>query len=204
MSKWCTIGFVSHYVDRNNQLVLPADLGCDILLIERPDWSKNLSDFKNRSLNKRNRIKKSKYAFYIEYVADALGSPDPQWKGDKPRSIQDIAFEKTSLACLSIWLAKPSRLSINVVMHFDEIDESPCMRKSVSFDGILHHPHHLRNQISMEDISLARQLNISLNSIKRGMTLWTSINLHYKALQESMWEVRYLLNWIAMEALLRF
>ena len=115
MSKWCAIGFISNYVDRDNQLVLPADLGCDVRLIAIPGWSKKLSGLKDLSWNKRNGIKKSRYALYIEYVADALGSPDPNWKGNNLRSIQDTADEKISLAYLSMWLAKPSPLSINVI-----------------------------------------------------------------------------------------
>jgi len=87
------------------------------------------------------------------------------------------------------------------VLHFDRPGEETSIRESSAFDGLLPHVRDLEGQYSVDDLSLARQLNESLVALTRAGTTWTATRLLWKALQERMWEARFLLQWVALEAL---
>src|SRR5262249_50940955 len=129
------------------------------------------------------------------------GTPDPDWKGGETRSVQEGAGERLTLANISVWLAQPARIPVEVVLHFDHPGDGTSLRQSTSSDGLLVQEHDLENQIKMADLALARELNEGLSKLMRNGTTWTAIRVFWKALLESMWEARYLLSWVAMEAL---
>jgi hypothetical protein len=202
MTTWCAIGAITKYWDRDGQLSLPADLGGGISLTAMPAWAKSDAALNVLSWNRRTRIQQeSAFAFYTEYQADLLGTPDPEWGGPEPRAIQDRAREQLTLANLAAWLARPARLPVEAHLHFERPGDGTSIRESSSSDGLVVHERDLDNQLSMSDLALARRLNEGLRGLTRGGTIWTATRLLWKALQEPMWEARFVLDWVAMEAL---
>ncbi len=202
MATWCAIGPIIDYYDQADQLAAPLDLGGGVSFVEMPNWARSDAALELLSWTKRTRLQKScRFAFMTQYEATALGTPDPDWEGPEPRSIQDRVTERLTLANMAIWLARPTPIPVEVVLHFDRPGDETRMRQSSTYDGLLTHDRDRGNQLSMQDLSFAKQLNEGFLSLTRGGTIWMATRLIWKALQERMWEVRFLLHWIAMEAL---
>src|SRR5262249_11941342 len=72
-----------------------------------PEWVRADSILKDLNSWDRRRVSEARYAFVATYGAHALGDPDPDWKGDEPRAIQDAKYEAGVMANLALWLAKP-------------------------------------------------------------------------------------------------
>lgn len=202
MTTWCAIGAITQYRDRDALLTLPVDLGGGVSLIKMPSWAKSDPALDVLGWSKRTRVQEDcAFAFYAEYEATALGTPDPDWGGPTPRAIQDSAGERLTLANLAVWLARPVRVPVEVVLHFDRPGDGTSIRESSSYNGLLVHEDDRDNQLSSNDLNLAKTLNEGLLRLTRDGTIWTATRLLWKSLQERMWEARFLLNWVAMEAL---
>jgi hypothetical protein len=59
----------------------------------------------------------AKHALVSEYEAALIGEPDPEWKGQKPRGIQDLRFQSAMLAKMAMWLMQPSTVCFTVGFH---------------------------------------------------------------------------------------
>jgi hypothetical protein len=114
--------FMSFTVVPLHNLDLPAGtrvaFGKGFVLQDTPAWVKadkgTLADI-NR--NDRNLVLDGKHALVGEYEAEGLGHPDPDWKGEKPKSIQELKFQSAMLANLAIWLRQPSIVCFTVCFH---------------------------------------------------------------------------------------
>lgn len=202
MAPWCAIAPIIDYYDQAGQLAAPVDLGGGVSFVEMPNWARSDAALKLLSWAKRTRLQRDcQFAFLTQYEAAALGTPDPDWEGPEPRSIQDRVAEKLALANTAVWLARPTQIPVEVVLHFDRPGDGTSMRQSSSYEGLLAHDRDRGNQLSMQNLSFAKQLNEGFLALTRDGTIWTATRLVWKALQERMWEVRFLLHWIAMEAL---
>mgnify|MGYP005856332247 CR=1 FL=1 len=202
MATWCAIGAIINYWDKNGLIAPPIDLANGVSLVAMPNWARSDAALDVLSWNKKTRVQENcRFALYVEYEATALGTPDPDWRGPEPRPIQDHAGELLTLANLALWLARPARIPVEVVLHFDRPGDGTSIRESSAFDGLLPHVRDLEAQFTSDDLSLAMKLNESLVALTRGATTWTATRLLWKALQERMWEARFLLEWIALEAL---
>ena len=202
MTTWCAIGAITEYRDRHAVLTLPVDLGGGVYLINLPAWAKSGAALDVLDRSKRKRVQdECAFAFYTEYEATASGTPDPEWEDPTPRPIQDGARERLTLANLAVWLARPVCVPVEAVLHFDRPRDGTSIRECSSSNGLLVHDEDRDNQLSTDDLTLAKTLNEGLRGLNRDGTIWTATRLLWKALQEDMWEARFLLNWVAMEAL---
>lgn len=114
--------FMSFTVVPLHSLDLPPGtcipFGNGFVLQDTPAWVKadkgTLADI-NR--NDRNLVLDGKHALVAEYEAPSMGHPDPDWKGAKPKSIQEVRFQSAMLANLAIWLRQPSMVCFTVCFH---------------------------------------------------------------------------------------
>ena len=75
--------------------------GKGFVLTDMPEWVLADKDAMGR-VSEQDRLltENASHALVAEYEADAWGYHDPDWKGLKPKSIQDLRF---SQPCLPTW-----------------------------------------------------------------------------------------------------
>ena len=96
---WAPIFNLEHFSD------IPKD-GIDFAECVRlellPEWVRSEEATKHLHASQRSEIKRYvNYGFRLEYKAASLGEPDPDYKGEEPRSKQDRAVELFNLANLA-------------------------------------------------------------------------------------------------------
>lgn len=200
-TKWCTIA-PFHYQDVEGHLDLPFDLGNGVVLRPVPDWLKDDRITKNLSYSHREwLVRDIQYAFAVEYEASSLGDPDPDWKGHKPRSKQDRARELIIFANLGLWLARPSFISFEIIVSADQLLDSWGLRQLSVVPSLKPLGRYSDATVKMGDLELARELFSALTRVPRTGAVSITVGILWKALLEESWEVRYLLLWVALEAL---
>lgn len=166
-----------------------------------PNWVKDDEALKLLSWTDREHARDADLAFVAEYEADALGTPDPEWTGTSLRSIQAATDEKFALASVALWLAKPSRLTAGPVLHFGRKGDPSSLRQSGSLRPVLILEDENENVPTVESFELAKRLLGSILSLRRDAAVWITVRTLVRALTEKMWELRYLLEWVSLEAL---
>jgi hypothetical protein len=166
-----------------------------------PDWLKADILIKRLSARDQEIFSQCTHCLIYEYEAEALGSEDPQWTGQKPRSIQKSKSELSYLANLALWLQKPSPTRFNVVFHNPEFSGTFCIQQTEHPSGFLCHPEDFRNRITALDLKPASELYSMLTAIPRNTAPWTALRALTAALETNAEEIRYLLLWVALEAL---
>jgi len=172
-----------------------------LVLAAVPDWVAKDRVVENLDSRNRRALAEATHGFVAEYEAASLGEPDPAWKGPQRKSIQETKYELTVLGNLALWLSRPSLVCFNVVLHAPQIGGQPFVQRLEQHSTLLCHPQDIGNTLSAEDIDFARMLHSSLALLPRGNAMWTAVRATWSALQMNEEEVRYLLFWIALEAL---
>ena len=201
-NNWITCAPIHDYWDNASEITEPIKFSNNVSLEPLPEWIKTEKALKHLGWSRRQTIRKfSAFCFVIEYEASSLGDPDPDWKGISPRSKQEKAIEDIQLANLALWISIPSRLSYNVILHFDQPGDPESIRQSMSTIGLV--PHHFDKdlELTVDDFKRAIAIHSSICELHRNGNLWTASRLLWKALSERMWEARFLLLWVVMEAL---
>jgi hypothetical protein len=140
------------------------------------------------------------------YEADApYSEPDPAW----PNSADNMtkaraANDRLMVANLTAWLVQPkTTLRFGTVLHVEQ-----------RADGQLRIRHHLHPAqfrpepdrpgvatLTEEHFVEIRTLNETIGSLTRQGPLWTALRSLWRALTEGWFHNRYMLLWIALEAL---
>jgi len=198
---WYACGVAITFFYDEGTLALPIQLGERVRLEPVPDWVKTKEALHLLSWTDRDAIQDAHLAFATEYDAQALGSPDPDWKGESPRGIQSVVDEKFALANLALWIVRPSRLSCGPVLHFGRNGDPESLRTAASLRRILVTEEEEDAIPSPDDFVKARRVFEVILSLPRQGTLWTAVRMLMRALTESMWETRFLLQWVVLESL---
>ena len=199
---WLTCAPITSYRGPPGSILPPIKFANGVKLEAIPDWVRTEKALKFLGWSRRESIKKhAVYGFTVEYEAQSLGDPDPDWKGLKQRSKQEKAIEQIQIANLSIWLSKPCRLSYDAILHFDQPGDPESIRQAISFMGLVAHHFDVDTELSAEDFETAIAIHDSICSLHRNGNLWTASRIFWRALSERMWEARFLLLWVVMEAL---
>jgi len=90
-----------------HNLVLPSGTRvpfADVFVLQDvPDWLRNDHGILNDlSRHDRESVLAAHHALVAEYPASAIGQPDPDWHGERPKSIQERKFESAILANLAM------------------------------------------------------------------------------------------------------
>ena len=199
---WFTCAPVTNYSDPSGSIIDPVEFANGVRLERLPEWVRTKEALKFLGWSRRESIQKfALFGFTVEYKAESLGDPDPDWKGPEPRSKQEKAIEQIQLANLAIWLAKPCKLSYDAILHFDQPGNPESIRQAISLYGLVPHHEDTDNVLTIEDFQKATNLHRSAIDLSRNGTLWTAARLLWKALKERMWESRFLLLWVVIQTL---
>lgn len=172
-----------------------------VRLEKLPKWVRSEEAIKDLHGSQRSEIRNYvKYGFRLDYDAASLGDPDPDYKGEEPRSRQNKAVELFHLANLALWISKPTPIRLPTYLHFDNPGDPKSIRDSGSGLGFSHHERDSDNKITTADIDLAIKLHSVLFNLDRKNTVWLTSRLVWKSLFERLWEIRVLIQWIALES----
>ncbi|MEM8947967.1 MAG: hypothetical protein AAGA21_03445 [Pseudomonadota bacterium] len=166
-----------------------------------PDWLRNAGSAEQLSAEHQDLIDCSRLVLSVDYEAEALGSLDPDWTGDTPRSIQTTIDEKLGLAQIACWLVKPSPFSCGPLLHFDQKGNHESLRESGSLKQIFISEKAHENVLSKSEILESGRLLEEILHLDRNGVLWLAIRTLISSLTENNWQIRYLLHWIVIETL---
>jgi len=202
VSRWVTTAPInSAWRGPTFDVTAPVDLGWGVRLIVLPDWLKQPSITGLMSWTERTAyIGEATFALSVEYDADSLGEPDPQ-ATIEPLSKQDVAAEKLRRANLALWLARPSWAGFRMVISAHEDEGEWVLRQTYQTPTIRPIERDASNALSRDDFSLAKKLGDSASELSIKASTWIAMMLLWRALTETWWESRYLLLWVALEAL---
>ncbi|GLS30553.1 hypothetical protein SAMN04488498_103131 [Mesorhizobium albiziae] len=199
---WYACSFIFETNFEKPPIDAPFELASGIFLEPVPKWVVSDDYLLNLlSYSQRERAKEAQIVLSARYEAEALGSPDPSWRGSRPRSIQAVIDEKFFLAATALWLVKPSPLSGQLTCHFDRDLDPQSLRQTSSLYPIRVADVELDNVPTLPDLQRGGDLLQAILSLNRTGSIWTALSLVAKALREGEWTLRFLLQWVAFEAL---
>jgi len=200
MAKWITFAPIlgNHRIHKTLEGYEDFEIGY-VKFKRIPDWLKSEEIVKYLSFYNKEEIKDAKWMFISEYEANSLGEPDPEWRGEKQRGKQHSAVERIQISNLALWIARPSSLTFNMMFHVDS--DKKILRECFTRPPIKPHSNDDRNYHSKKDLELANDISLSIQNLQRNSSIWLASRTLYEALTSDIWEVRFLLLWIVLEAL---
>jgi hypothetical protein len=181
--------------------------GRKFVLTDTPDWLKQDGHINHLSQHDRTSIMHAQHALISEYPAQAIGEPDSEWKGRKPRSIQDLRFQAAYLANMAIWLEMPSSVCFTLGLHALTNDSAgqpydmPIVLTSERVDPFYCHPKEVGNSVVVNDLIKAARLYESLETVPRNNALWSGLRAFSGALTSYFADYRFPLFWQGLESL---
>jgi len=198
---WYGCGIIIEAHCPHDLVVAPIEFGGGVILERIPAWVQSEHALENESWRTRTQIGQSELVFRVVYEADALGSPDPTWKGKEPRGSQSVVDEKIWLAGLALWLVRPTSWSAGHLMHFDRNGDPQSQRSSGSLNKILVLPGTEFDPPTATDIGAGVEVHKRLLEMGRGGSVWSAIYLLGLSLGSREWLPRFVLTWVVLEAL---
>lgn len=172
-----------------------------VALVPLPQWVHGQTMLESLSAIDRAAVKAATHAFLLTYTADALGTPDPDWKGAEPKSIQESKYELGLLANLACWLAQPSPACFHIVIHAPHFESGPVVQQIERNSELLCHPENIDSRLTEADLPLAAKYHEALVQIPRDTALWTAVRSAWAGLQMNHESIRFLLFWVGIEAM---
>jgi hypothetical protein len=187
---WITFAPVSPHWVAPQDIPLPFEFFEGITYQVFPEWIWQDSD----SDDLRSELRKLTdddvhHCIVIEYKASELGKE------------QQLATYKLFRTHLALWLAQPTPLSIEKMVHAEKYGAEWLTRHIVSYDGVRPLGEYQGQEFSLDDFSQAKTLLPKLLSLPKGGTVHTALSAVTRARIEGSWEIRFLLYWLAMESL---
>lgn len=184
---------------------MPFNFGQGVAFCPLPDWLNEEQILGKLSYGQRQELLRLSFAFIAEYQADAPNTLDSGWTGHTPKSKQAHAIELIHLANLALWLAQPSVIGFEILIHANRLDADRWnLRQLRNFHPLIPLARYSRARLGKNDFEVARELYLALTSLKRLSregVVWTAIHALRQALTEQTAVIRYLLLWVAMEGL---
>ena len=188
-----------------HNIELDLDMSCEfsggLMVTPLPAWVPEQKMLDGLSDIDREAVKQATHAFVLSYTADALESPDPDWKGTAQKSIQETKYEIGLMANLALWLTRPSPACFAIVLHARQFGGQPTVQKTERCSELLCHPADIEARITGDDLPPAAKLHKALLEVTRDTAMWTAVRAAWAGLQMNIETIRCLLFWVALEAL---
>ncbi len=165
------------------------------VLAALPAWVRKQPMLENLGSGDRQALEDATHGFVVTYEAAALGDPDPDWKGQVSKSIQETKYEHGVLANFALWLSRPCPVHFIIVLHAPQFDSEPTVQQTVRCSSrLLCHPRDKDGRITAEDLILAIRLHGSLLAMTRDTALWTAVRATWAGLQMNIDSLRFVLD----------
>jgi hypothetical protein len=166
-----------------------------------PDWIREEQTVDAlRSQIRKQMEEGATHCIAIEYMAEALGAPDPERTG-RTRAIQATAMELISFVELALWLARPTSITVKLVAHAVNHGSAWVIRQTVEGSPFLVLPDRAEERNTVADFERAKALFHILKRPSMQGTVRTAALTTVKALTENSWSLRFLFLWLALESL---
>jgi len=163
---------------------LPFEFLPDIRLQECPKWVKEQTSWSSES--KEKFVRETRFALVANYK-----SASPQDK---------TTDELMSRAVIAIWLASPTNIQWRLSVH-GKSDGSKMTRNMWNTRPYMRpHRRYQHSPVGAPALDEAKVLLEKFAGMTEG-AVWIAIKTLYMALQQEWWEGRFLLFWVALEAL---
>jgi hypothetical protein len=195
---------VRYHWAMDEHLDMPFVFGQGVVFCPLPDWLKEEQIMEKLSYGQRKELTHLPFALVAEYEADPLNASDSGWTGHTPRSNQAHAVELIHLANLALWLAQPSNIGFEILIHADQPADTWILQQLHNFHPLIPLKRYARARLVKNDFELAKELYVALTTLtnlSREGVIWTVIHALRQALTEQTWVIRYLLLWVALEGL---
>lgn len=199
---WVTIAPVTPHWEPPRDLPLPFAFAPAVTFALLPEWLRSIDSVDVLRPKLLDRIDDgARYCIRVEYLADALGSPDPAWTGEDPRGIQETAAELVRYVGLALWLARPSGFSFALVAHIADHGSEKVIRRIEDYDPFCPLPEYATARQTAQDFVVAHDLFKTLREVSLTGPLRISAQLLFRALTENGWTLRFLLFWLTVESM---
>lgn len=203
--KFITIAPISSNSNFEMEASLPIDMGFNVSIQQTPAWFNKITTSEHISaLNARTKesVCRSELFFSVEYDGENFGAPSPLKDESTEWTIHDCAYEKITLANLALWLVSSIEFGFEFIIDLQEDINDWLPRQSrvvTPFVGAT--GFACETIFTKKQIVAAKDIFEVLILLERTGAVWIAISTLVDALKEKTWEVRYLLFWIAIEAL---
>jgi hypothetical protein len=149
----------------------------------------------------------ARHALVSEYEATCYGNPDPEWRGEKQKGIQELRYQSAFLANISLWLVQPSSVCFTVGFHAittlytGDIADPPFIQHHEREGPFYCHAIHEHNQVCPKHVIRAAELYTILETIPRQNAVWAALRAFSAALATYFPDYRYPLFWQGLESL---
>jgi hypothetical protein len=178
------------------------------VLQDVPEWLKKDTGFlKDIARHDRVGTLEAKHALVSEYEASSIGHVDSDWKGERPRGIQDLRFQSAILANMAMWLIQPSSVCFTVGFHALTTLEGgrsidpPIILQSDREGPLYCHPRDQHNPVEPKHMIRAAALYEKLSWVPRKNAVWAALRAFWAALVSYTADYRYPLFWQGLESL---
>ena len=195
---WCTI---IPLVDLYIGLKTPVCFSGGFLLTPIPDLLRQDDWTERLSAPDRKGLQGLLYAFVVEYEGPPADTLASRAESPEAGAIQKAKHEIAQLANLAMWLARPSPVCFDLIFNAPRREGGWSVPFVEKTSRILCHPRDRGGLVSDSDLEEARNLHSALCGLPAESSIRTAVHACWSALQIEMAEVRYLLLWIALEAL---
>jgi hypothetical protein len=104
-------------------------------------------------------------------------------------------------ASLTLWLARPTSLSFEIIVHAVNHGTEWVTRQIQDFDILCPLENYVREALTESDLAGAADYFRILNSTMDRGAIRTAAGVTFRALLEQAWPLRFLLHWLAIESL---
>lgn len=182
-------------------LAEPTNFAGGVKLERIPKWVQDEKALEYESWLTRKSVSEARGVLAVEYDADSLGAPDPEWRGSQPRAIQAAAAEKIALAQLALWIACPFGWATGHIVHFSRIGDASSVRQSGSLERAFVQPEHVDASPTAQKLAVASRVHREMLSLRRDGNVWIALRMLILAATERLWDVRFILLWVVLEGL---
>jgi hypothetical protein len=171
-----------------------------------PDWLLKDSILDRLSAQDRESVHRAKQALVTEYFADSFGYPDPDWRGQKPKGIQELRWQSALLANMCIWMVMPSAVCLSCGFHALTVLagtklESPFCNGTERETTLYCHERDLPNEPTITTLNKSAKLFEILSIVPRKNSVWPALRAFWAALTSFPGDLRYPLFWQGLESL---
>lgn len=197
---WFTFGIVRDRWRMKN-IPLPFEFGPGVRLMEIPDWIHTPAVHDPLRAQVMESLDHEKLCISVDYVADALGTPDPSWKGQYPQDMQTSATDHIFSVALALWLTKRVSVGCDLVVDCNNTSGEWVTRRKGEHDAMLTMQHFDLEEFTVGDFEQAKVLYLAMVLVNPEGVVGIAVTCMMRALTEQTFPLRHILLWIAMEGL---
>jgi hypothetical protein len=203
MPQWRTIAPIwDDYPDANDCLSSSFDFGEGVSIGPFTRAELTDDDTIHLSFDHRELVRRARFSFLAEYEA-VENEADPAWEGTVRRTKQESAMLRIRLANIALWLARPTSIGIEELIHQFELGGR--FVRGVSQPGpwwpLSARPHYAGDSLMRGDLERAKELFDAIRQLERNGSVWVAVFMLFKGLCDNEWAIRFPLLWIALEAI---